>query len=84
MGVQSGIQNVNGDYLLLTPNIKELKYMNSKELNKKEKRKDKRNLEFINNNLPEQCKNCSFFIITNITDHKIYCPYMIKDKCILK
>lgn len=38
----------------------------------------------IKKSLPEQCKNCSFLSITNLREHKVYCPYMMKDRCILK
>lgn len=52
-------------------------------LNKSEKKKYEEDLNYIKKQLPEQCKNCSFFIITNISEHKVYCPYMVK-RCVLK
>ena len=55
-----------------------------KELIQLENEEYKRNLQYINKNLPEQCESCSFFIVTNLNKHKVYCPYMIKDRCILK
>lgn len=48
------------------------------------KREEKENLEYIKNNLPEQCKNCSFLIVVDSSKHIVRCPYMIKDKCIMK
>lgn len=61
-------------------NCREVISMNEK----LEKKKDEINLKYIKDNLPEQCKNCSFFIVTNVSQHKVYCPYMVKDRCILK
>lgn len=52
-------------------------------LNKSEKKKYEEDLNYIKKQLPEQCKNCSFFIITNIDKHEVYCPYMVK-RCVLK
>ena len=38
----------------------------------------------LKNKLPEQCRNCSFLVVINLRQEKVYCPYRIKDKCMLK
>lgn len=38
----------------------------------------------LKESLPEQCKNCSFLVVINLKRQKVYCPYRIKEKCILK
>ena len=48
------------------------------------KEEEKSNLDYIKENLPEQCKNCSFLIVVDSSKHKVRCPYMIKDRCIVK
>lgn len=50
---------------------------------KVEMEKNKKELEYIKKQLPEQCRNCSFFVVTNVSKHEVHCPYMFK-KCILK
>ena len=49
-----------------------------------EKRLKEKKLKQIKNELPEQCKNCSFLEITNLREGKVFCPYMIKERCIIK
>ena len=34
--------------------------------------------------LPVICRQCSFLVITNMEKQKVYCPYRIKDKCLIK
>lgn len=41
------------------------------------------NMIRLKRDLPEQCRNCSFLIITNLKKEKVYCPYRIKDKCLI-
>lgn len=41
-------------------------------------------LERLNKELPEQCKNCSFLEVINLDKKIVYCPYRIKERCILK
>lgn len=53
-------------------------------IDRKLDKQEKENLKYIKNNLPEQCKNCSFFIVVDSSKHKVRCPYLIKDKCIMK
>ena len=38
----------------------------------------------IINELPEQCKNCSFLEIIDLDKQIVRCPYRVKDKCIIK
>lgn len=45
---------------------------------------DKNNLEKLRNRLPEECKDCSFLEIVNLTKQKVHCAYRIKNKCLLK
>lgn len=47
-----------------------------------EKAEHKERLDSIKEQLPKQCKDCSFLIITSLKDQKVYCPYLIKSKCL--
>ena len=49
-----------------------------------QKYEDLDKLEKLNKELPEQCKNCSFLEVIDLRKQKVYCPYMIKDKCLIK
>ena len=49
-----------------------------------QKYEDLENLEKINRELPEQCKNCSFLEVINLRKGKVFCPYMIKERCLIK
>lgn len=40
-------------------------------------------MKLITNQLPEQCKNCSFLEIIDINNQTVRCPYMLKDRCVL-
>lgn len=33
--------------------------------------------------LPEQCKSCSFLEVINLDKKKVYCPYLIKNECLI-
>lgn len=48
----------------------------------KEKAEHKERLDSIKEQLPKQCKGCSFLVITSIKKQKVYCPYLIKDECL--
>lgn len=37
----------------------------------------------LNKELPEQCRNCSFLEVINLDKKIVYCPYMIKDRCLI-
>lgn len=47
-----------------------------------EKAEHKERLDSIKEQLPANCRNCSFLIITSLKDKKVYCPYLIKDECL--
>lgn len=49
-----------------------------------EQARDRWNRNLINLSLPEQCQNCSFLEIIDLNNHIVRCPYMIKDKCLIK
>lgn len=42
------------------------------------------NMERLKKSLPEQCKECSFLIVTDLRKQKVYCPYRIKERCVLE
>ncbi len=44
---------------------------------------DKSNLEKLKQRLPEECKNCSFLEIVNLTKQKVHCAYRIKNRCLI-
>ena len=52
-------------------------------LDKQQKKESDRKLKRIIEQLPEQCKNCAFLEIIDITKQTVHCPYMLKN-CILK
>ena len=39
-------------------------------------------LNNIKEQLPANCRNCSFLIITSLKEQKVYCPYLIKNECL--
>ena len=49
-----------------------------------EEREEKWKRKLINVQLPEQCKNCSFLEVINLDKQIVRCPYIIKDRCMLK
>lgn len=49
-----------------------------------EERKDKKEREKLEKELPKECQGCSILQIINLNKHKVYCPYRIKERCILK
>ena len=59
---------------------KEVINMNEEE----QKYEDLENMRKLKKDLPEQCKNCSFLEVINLREGKVYCPYMIKDKCMIE
>ena len=34
--------------------------------------------------LPQKCKECGLLQILDLDNQKVYCPYMINNKCLLK
>ena len=59
---------------------KEVINMNEEE----QKYEDLENMRKLKKDLPEQCKNCSFLDIINSREGKVYCFYMIKDRCMIE
>lgn len=59
---------------------KEVINMNEEE----QKYEDIENMRRLKKELPEQCKSCSFLEIINLRRGKVFCPYMIKEKCLIK
>lgn len=47
-----------------------------------EKAEHREKLNNIKEQLPKQCKSCSFLVITSIKKQKVYCPYLIKSECL--
>lgn len=48
-------------------------------------KKDKlKKMNQLKKELPEQCKNGSFLEILNINDKKVYCPYKLKERCVIE
>lgn len=41
-------------------------------------------LERLNKELEDSCKNCSFLEVINLNEKKVYCPYRIKERCLIK
>ena len=48
-----------------------------------QKYEDLENMRKLKKELPEQCKNCSFLEVINLRKSKVYCPYRIKDRCMI-
>ena len=53
-------------------------------IEEKQKYEDKYKIKQIKKNLPEQCKNCSFLCVINLREQKVYCPYRIKERCLIR
>lgn len=53
-------------------------------IEEEQKYKDNDKLKQIKNELPEQCQECSFLKVINLREGKVFCPYMIKDICLIK
>jgi hypothetical protein len=47
-----------------------------------EKAEHREKLNNIKEQLPANCRNCSFLIITSLKEQKVYCPYLIKNECL--
>lgn len=52
-------------------------------IEEEQKYKDNDKLKQIKNELPEQCQECSFLKVINLREGKVFCPYMIKDICLI-
>ena len=53
-------------------------------IEEEQKYEDNYKLKQIKNSLPEQCKDCSFLEVTNLREGKVFCPYTIKERCLIK
>lgn len=53
-------------------------------IEEEQKYKDNDKLKQIKNELPEQCQECSFLKVTNLREGKVFCPYRIKERCLIK
>lgn len=49
-----------------------------------QKYEDLENMRKLKKELPEQCQNCSFLEVINLREGRVYCPYMIKERCLIK
>ena len=49
-----------------------------------EEREDKWKRKLINVQLPEQCKDCSFLEVIDLDKQIVRCPYLVKNKCLIK
>ena len=53
-------------------------------IEEEQKYNEKWKLKQIKSELPEQCKNCSFLEVIDLDNQVVRCPYMVKDRCMLK
>lgn len=49
-----------------------------------EQREERIKLKKLKEQLPEECKECTIYQIIDVNKGKIYCPYRIMERCILK
>lgn len=52
-------------------------------LNKYDKKEYKIKMDKIKRYLPKECKECFFLQIINLEKQIVYCPYRIKNKCLI-
>ena len=53
-------------------------------IDEEQKYKDNDKLKQIKNELPEHCKNCSFLEVIDLDNQVVRCPYLVKNKCLIK
>ena len=53
-------------------------------IDEEQKYKDNDKLKQIKNELPEHCKNCSFLEVIDLDNQIVRCPYLVKNKCLIK
>lgn len=53
-------------------------------IEEQEKWEDRRAMKKLQRDLPEECKKCTIKQIINVRKEQVYCPYRIKERCILK
>lgn len=49
-----------------------------------EKRLYKKKLKLIREQLPINCRDCSFLEVINLDKQVVRCAYLVKDKCLIK
>ena len=49
-----------------------------------EEREEKWKRKLINVQLSEQCQDCSFLEVINLDEQIVRCPYLVKNKCLIK
>jgi len=49
-----------------------------------EEREEKWKRKLINVQLSEQCQECSFLEVINLDKQIVRCPYLVKNKCLIK
>lgn len=49
-----------------------------------EEKEIKRKKKLIEVQLPEQCKSCSFLEVIDLDNQIVRCPYLVKNKCLIK
>lgn len=49
-----------------------------------EQREERIKLKKLKEQLPEECEKCTIYQIIDVNKGKIYCPYRIMERCILK
>lgn len=53
-------------------------------IEEEQKYEDNWKLKQIKDSLPEQCKNCSFLEVIDLDNQVVRCPYLVKNKCLIK
>lgn len=53
-------------------------------LETQEQREERHAINRIKAQLPKSCRKCTILKILNARAGKVYCPYMIKERCILE
>lgn len=53
-------------------------------IDEEQKYEDVAKLNQIKNELPEQCKNCSFLEVIDLDNQVVRCPYLVKNQCLIK
>lgn len=49
-----------------------------------EQREERYALKELKKELPEECKDCTVYEVIDVYKKKVYCPYRINERCILK
>lgn len=53
-------------------------------IEEEQKYKDNYKLKQIKNELPDECKQCSILEIIDLDNQIVRCPYLVKNKCLIK